>query len=185
LKNKIWFVIATAILAVVLVGCAEATPAKPSSYDANAKANEQSVQKVIANDTLPQITRSLDRENIKKRMEFLNQPNRIGYLYLLSSSGQLIKEVQVQGKVTSLNAYLTPMEEVHIVDGIDCGQYCHEAPVVISAPDVDGTYGTNSDGVFWFTPDGVYQEWNGLSFYSAERLTFTSQPLLIESVNSK
>jgi PBP1b-binding outer membrane lipoprotein LpoB len=62
LKNKIWFVVVTAILAVVLVGCAEVTTAKPSSYDANAKANEESVQKVIANDTLPQITRSLDRE---------------------------------------------------------------------------------------------------------------------------
>lgn len=182
MKNKILAIVTVIMIAVGLVGCGVTTSTNKSTYTENAKANEESVKKVTENDTLPQITRSLDRENIKKRIEFLNQPNRIGYLYLLSANGQLIKEVQVQGKVTSLNAYLTPMEEVHKIRHLGDSSSSMETPVVVSAPDVDGVYGMNADGVFWFTPDGVYQEWNGLSFYSAERLTFTSQPLLIENV---
>lgn len=100
----------------------------------------------------------MERENLKRRIEFINQPDRIGYLYLLSENGQLIKEIQVLGKVSSLNSYLTPMEDIHIVrhDG-DSSSYA-ETPVVTQAADLDGTYGENADGIFWFTPDGVYQE---------------------------
>jgi len=37
---------------------------------------------------------------------------------------------------------------------------------VIESPDFDGTYGENPHGVFWFTPDGTYMEWNGNYFIS-------------------
>ena len=53
---------------------------------------------------------------------------------------------------------------------------------VAEAPDLDGTWGTRPEGIFWFTPDGVYQEWTGLYLYSSARMTFTSQPLLIETL---
>lgn len=43
----------------------------------------------------------------------------------------------------------------------------------------------NTQGIFWFTPDGVYQERNKLYFYSSERMSFTTKPLLIESTNGK
>lgn len=127
----------------------------------------------------------MERENLKRRIEFINQPDRIGYLYLLSENGQLIKEIQVLGKVSSLNSYLTPMEDIHIVrhDG-DSSSYA-ETPVVTQAADLDGTYGENADGIFWFTSDGVYQEWSGLYLYSSERLSFTSKPVLIETTEAK
>lgn len=64
-------------------------------------------------------------------------------------------------------------------------KYTVETPVVTQATDLDGTYGKNAQGIFWFTPDGVYQEWNGLYFYSSERMSFTTKPLLIESTDGK
>lgn len=177
--KKILMVLLSLMLIIGLVGCDEYTPPEKSSFETSGKANEDAVKNIINNDALPQITRSLERENIKRRVEFINQPDRIGYLYLLSENGQLIKEVQVLGKVSSLNSYLTPMEDIQIVN-IGTMSASAKTAVTIQAADLDGTYGENSDGIFWFTPDGVYQEWSGLYFYSSERMTFTTQPLLLE-----
>jgi hypothetical protein len=74
------------------------------------------------------------------------------------------------------------MEDIQLVNN-DMGEYYGSTPVVTQAADLDGTYGDNATGIFWFTPDGVYQEWSGMYFYSAERMTFTTQPLLIEQAN--
>ena len=32
--------------------------------------------------------------------------------------------------------------------------------------DVDGSYGENDNGIFFFTPDGKYIEWTGTYLYS-------------------
>ena len=32
--------------------------------------------------------------------------------------------------------------------------------------DVDGSYGENDNGIFFFTPDGKYIEWTGIYLYS-------------------
>ncbi len=173
-------VVTLVVASLTIAGCLEPSPSKPvSSYETSAMANESAVRDLISEDKLPQITRSLERENIKRRIEFINQPDRIGYVYLLSEYGQLIREVQVLGKVSSLNSYLTPMEEVHLIEH-DTGEFYGETPVVVSSPDLDGTYGENADGIFWFTPDGVYQEWSGLYLYSSERLSFTTKPILVD-----
>lgn len=168
--KKIILILMCLALVVVSVGCVTG-----NSHGISSRANEAAVRDIIANDTLPVITRSLERENIKRRIEFINQPDRIGYLYLLSENGQLIKEVQVLGKVSSLNSYLTPMENV---ERLGSG-----GAAITQAADLDGTYGENADGIFWFTADGIYQEWCGLYFYSSERMTFTTQPLLMEVAN--
>jgi hypothetical protein len=165
-------------------GCESETPvSETSSFQEASKTNEANASNIIKNDTLPTVTKSLERENIKRRIEFINQPDRIGYLYLLTENGQLIREIQVLGKVSSLNSYLTPMEDIQWFKGTDVGDSWGDVPIVTSAPDLDGTYGSNAEGIFWFTPDGVYQESiGGISFYSSERLTFTTKPLLVEEV---
>lgn len=176
--KKILVIIMCLMLVIGMVGCST-FEREVNSVEQAASANETAVANLIANDILPKITKSLERENIKRRVEFINQPNRIGYLYLVSDNGQLIKEVQVLGKASSLNSYITPMEELTYgrVDGYGSELY------VAEAADLDGTWGTRPEGIFWFTPDGAYQEWNGMFFYSSERMTFTTQPLLIEQID--
>ena len=177
--KKILIIIMCLVLVVGMVGCDYER--EVNSVEQAANANETAVANLIANDPLPKITKSLERENIKRRVEFINQPNRIGYLYLVSDNGQLIKEVQVLGKASSLNSYITPIEEISYgrVEGYGGELY------VAEAADLDGTWGTRPEGIFWFTPDGMYQEWNGMFFYSSERMTFTTQPLLIEASVAK
>lgn len=170
------------ILLITLTGCDYEAPAvEQSSYEQSIKANEESAKAIISSDTLPKLTRSLERENIKRRLEFINQPDNVGYLYLISANGQLIREIQVLGKVSSLNSYLTPMEQIEWFNK-DLGEYWGDVPIVTSAPDLDGTYGENDNGIFWFDMNGIYGEWNGLYQYSSQRMTFTTQPLLIENI---
>lgn len=171
----------------VLAGCSDTgvPVTETNTYKEAAEANEKAIASVINGDTLPKIERSLERENIKRRIEFINLPDRVGYLYLLSNNGQLVKEVQVKGKVSSLNSYLTPMEEIKIIGHDGDSSYHNETPVAVSAADVDGTWGENDAGIFWFTPDGVYQEWTGLYMYSSERMSFKSQPILTEVVGNE
>ena len=40
--------------------------------------------------------------------------------------------------------------------------------------DVDGSYGENDNGIFFFTPDGKYIEWSGIYLYS-------SNPMIVEN----
>jgi hypothetical protein len=181
--KKILVIVLSLVLVISLAGCEEVTPtSQTSSFEEASKVNEQNASNIIKNDILPQVTKSLERENIKRRIEFINQPDRIGYLYLLSDNGVLIREVQVIGKVSSLNSYLTPMEDIQWFRDIDVGESYGDLAIVTSAPDLDGTYGSNTEGIFFFTPDGVYQEWNKGYFYSSERMSFTTKPLLIEEV---
>lgn len=174
MKKVIMICVSMLIIAFTFTGCTEK---EPTTFDKQSTQNEQNVKDLISRQELPKLTRSQDFDNVKRRLEYLNQANNLGYLYLLTENGQLIKEVQVAGKVTSLNTYITPMEEFKAPgtwsDGSSYAQ-------LVSAPDLDGTYGENVNGVFWFTPDGVYQEWIGLYLFSSERLSFTTQPLLIE-----
>lgn len=127
---------------------------------------------------IPVINDSLEIENIIRRAKFINQKNRISYLYLLTENGQLIREEQVLGKISSLNSYMTPMEEYKNISGV---KTTAESYLQYSAPDIDGSYGENAGGIFWFTPDGVYREWDGRRLFSSERLSFEVKPILTES----
>lgn len=51
--------------------------------------------------------------------------------------------------------------------------------VVVASPDLDGSYGSNGDAIFFFTTEGVYCEWNGKYFLCDRPLKLTSAPLLI------
>jgi hypothetical protein len=61
----------------------------------------------------------------------------------------------VHGKVSSLNSFLTPDSEYY--------SSSHNCDWLA---DVDGSYGENDSGIFFFTPDGKYIEWSGCYLYS-------------------
>ena len=170
--KKVLSLILVMVMILSLTGCD--FEIEESTTQTASKANEEAINRLIKTDDLPKITRSLERENIKRRIEFINQPDNVGYLYLISENGQLIREIQVLGKVSSLNSYLTPsyIEEYYSSGGV----------INTEQADLDGTWGENVDGIFWFDMNGTYGEWNGLYQYSSQRMTFTAQPLLVESV---
>ncbi len=115
---------------------------------------------------IPKLKTSLERENLKKRAEFINDANRLGYVYLLSDMGSVISQYTVKGKVSSLNSLLTTPQQ--IVD--DPFASMGDGGQVVDSPDLDGSYGTNPEGIFFFTTEGVYVEWSGKYIYSSEQM---------------
>ena len=112
------------------------------------------------------ISYSLERYNLLRRAYWVNglkekamavaRPSEVplGYCVLFTESGKVIGQFAVDGKVTSLNSYLTPSTQP-----TGSGGYTE-------IPDVDGAYGSNDNGIFFFTPQWQYIEWSGIYLYS-------------------
>ena len=82
----------------------------------------------------------------------------LGYIVLFSGNA-VVGRFVVDGKVSSLNSFLTPSVEEKKV-------YGYELIISSELADVDGSYGENDTGIFFFTPDGRYIEWSGDYLYS-------------------
>ena len=107
---------------------------------------------------------SLERYNLTRRAYWVNGQREkantlpceiekpLGYIVLFGEAGTVVSSFVVDGKVSSLNSFLTPDSEY-----ISSGGYL---------ADVDGSYGENDNGIFFFTPDGKYIEWTGTYLYS-------------------
>lgn len=159
-KQKIFILMIIVTLLVCCSGCTETD-------------NDVSRQIAIGDElsgnqqTPTDIDYSLERYNLIRRAYWVNgQRDKanalvceiakpLGYILLLTESGKIIGRFVVDGKVTSLNSYLTPNEVTYNTSG-------HTKEL----PDVDGSYGENDNGIFFFTPDGKYVEWTGIYLYS-------------------
>ena len=111
---------------------------------------------------------SLERYNLTRREYWVNGMREraatlecpvekpLGYIVLLLEGVGAVDSYVVDGKVSSLNSYLTPDSEYYST-GSTTNKWL---------PDIDGSYGGNDDGIFFFTPDGHYKEWEGPYLYS-------------------
>lgn len=107
---------------------------------------------------------SLERYNLIRRAYWVNGQREkanalpcevqkpFGYIVLFTEAGGVVGSFVVDGKVSSLNSYLTPDSTY-----VESGRYI---------ADVDGSYGENDNGIFFFTVDGKYVEWTGTYLYS-------------------
>lgn len=115
---------------------------------------------------------SLERYNLIRRAYWVNGQREkanalvcpiekpLGYIILLTESGSIVGKFTVDGKVSSLNSFLTPDSEYYEYNR---GDYTAENNWLA---DVDGSYGENDNGIFFFTVDGKYVEWTGIYLYS-------------------
>lgn len=127
------------------------------------------------NQPAPTETNSDERANLIKRLELTNNPNLVGYIYLMGANGQVVANYTVKGKVTSLNSLLTTPQQIQNCPGggsDNCG-------LTTDSPDMDGSYGPNPNGVFFFTTSGAYVEWSGPYLYSNQPLNITSAVTLV------
>jgi len=119
------------------------------------------------------INYSLERYNLIRRAYWVNGQREkanalpcevekpLGYIVLFGESGAVISNFVVDGKVSSLNSFLTPDTEYYEIATGATSTYYNEW-----LSDVDGSYGENDAGIFFFTPDGKYIEWTGTYLYS-------------------
>lgn len=114
-----------------------------------------------------QITNSLEKQNLKKKLDKEEDPNAIRYVYILSYAN-IIGYYVIQGKVSSSGSQIGPEQE--IINGGGNGN------VLDSAQD-DGTYGDGDPGVFFFTTDGTMVE-TSLDYIISDRPIAVNAPVL-------
>lgn len=125
------------------------------------------------NQPAPIIDFSNTRQAVIERIERWNDPNKISYLYLISY-GKVMAFYTIKGSVESKRSYLFPTVVPY------SKTYNGTAGLVtVDNPDVDGTYGDNSDAIFFFTTDGVYGEWKGEYLWADQPLHLTTEPALV------
>lgn len=171
----------TAIFLVLMMLCA--TFALTSCVEVSTNGSEVDRNNTLAaggtlqtNQPTPtDIDYSLERYNLIRRAYWVNGQREkantlpcavekpLGYVVLFSGN-VVIGNFIVDGKVSSLNSYLTPDSMYYEVAGdYVTGSESNENEWL---PDIDGTYGSNDNGIFFFTPDGKYIEWTGTYLYS-------------------
>lgn len=155
------------------VGCDEFLATSTSSGSKQDVSNTISAANTIQGNqpTPTDISYSLERYNLIRRAYWVNGQREkanalpceiekpLGYIVLMSGN-VVVGSFVVDGKVSSLNSYLTPDSEYYEYNG---GEYSSKNRWLA---DVDGTYGSNDNGIFFFTPDGKYIEWTGTYLYS-------------------
>lgn len=158
------------------------------SQTTESKKQEDIQKRLVKSVPVPEVNNSTTREALARRTKLFDSQNKITYVYLVSF-GRVMAFYTVKGQVVSLRSYLTPMENIVNSFGELCslvgGCYGSQAGALgytVSAPDVDGTYGENTDGIFFFTTEGAYVEWRGDYMVSDQPLKLTTQPELVREV---
>ncbi len=159
-------------LVVALSGCDLESTTSGSAKDTyntiKTAANLQSSQP-----TPTDIDYSLERYNLIRRAYWVNGQREkalavvcpiskpLGYIVLFTESGSVVGKFIVDGKVSSLNSFLTPDSEYYEISTGSKNTVRNDW-----IADIDGSYGENDAGIFFFTPDGRYIEWTGAYLYS-------------------
>ena len=175
-KTKLGLIILSTML-ILTTGCELEEKPKQSSTKKDTQQTINIGNKLAENQPTPSdIDYSLERYNLIKRAYWVNGmrdkaralPSPIadmplGYVVLLTDNGAVVGRFVVDGKVTSLNSYLTPDSEYYelLKEWNSSGTATNKW-----LPDVDGSYGENDKGIFFFTTDGKYIEWTGTYLYS-------------------
>ena len=172
-KKIIACVALCAMFALTLLGCGFSASANSGTVQdvLNTKAAAETLQ---GNQPTPtDINYSLERYNLIRRAYWVNGQRAkadalvcevekpLSYVALYAGSAFAGSYI-VDGKVSSLNSYLTPDSEYY---EIAAGEHALTQYNTWLA-DIDGSYGENDNGIFFFTVDGHYHEWAGTYHYS-------------------
>lgn len=156
---------------------------------------EENQVKLRAKYPVKPLDSSLELENLNRRLEFINNSNKVSYIYLVDF-GKVMAFYTIRGKVSSVNSYSTASEQIVDAYGNPCGTYYKNGSktedsmkgwrsddcYVVESPDLDGSYGNNGDGVFFFTTEGAYIEWKGDYMVSSQPLKLQTPPELVREI---
>lgn len=143
---------------------------------------EVNQRKLLTNQPPPSLDWSLERDNLAKRMVMMNDRSLYFYLYIFSYGAKEPIGYYLINKVSSVDSQLTNTEQIVYSRTPSDGAYsAHTLP----SPSEDGSYGTNGEAMFGFTPEGLYIEWGKLSYMvSTAPLNFSVRPPNLGEISS-
>lgn len=141
---------------------------------------EKNQQGLLAAQPLPDITWSLERDNLIRRFKLQNDRSVMFYMYVfIEGVADPIGYYQIN-KTSSVNSQLSSTQQ--LVQG-DMGE--RYGDFVMESPAEDGSYGTNGNAVFGFTPEEIYLETNMKYITSTVPLSFTKPVNRLAIINSE
>ena len=174
-KKALVSMLAIVVMAMTLAGCTLDVEADGTTQDKASTINI--ANKLSSNQPTPtDIDYSLERYNLIRRAYWVNGQREkanmlvckiekpLGYIVLFTESGSVVGKFVVDGKVSSLNSYLSPDSEWYEQEYWSDGDSCRGANDWLA--DVDGSYGENDNGIFFFDVRGNYIEWTGTYLYT-------------------
>lgn len=176
-----WFV--AALVAALAVGFLTGCTSNPN------RINIQKQGQQLTNDAFRQqqsaepypasaLTDSTERANLIRHLLRFNDPNKIGYIYVMNF-GKIVGYYVIKGKPSSNQSQLTTSTLEYGCGNNESGT-CYTVP----APGDDGSYGANEDGIFFFTSDGVMVVTN-LDYLYADQPLQLDVPLLGGQADAK
>lgn len=169
MKKIISILLLVAITLCMLAGCDSDYQEQTSDVE-----KQQSITKDLqqSQPTPTDIDYSLERYNLIRRAYWVNGQREkalslpcpveklLGYVVLMLEGVGVVGNYVIDGKVSSLNSFLTPDSEYYEYSAGETSKKNNWLA------DVDGSYGENDNGIFFFTTDGKYIEWTGTYIYS-------------------
>ena len=186
MKRFLILTIALLLMLATFTACDTATSAYGTKKDVGTA--KDVANKLQSNQPTPSdIDYSLERYNLIRRAYWVNGQREkanalpcevekpLGYIVLFTDNGAVVGSFIVDGKVSSLNSFLTPDSEYYEKNTGSTKTVKNNW-----LADVDGSYGENDNGIFFFTPDGKYLEWTGTYLYSDIPFTVDNPVLKVE-----
>lgn len=169
MKKIVSILLLVAITICMLAGCDSDYQEQTSDVE-----KQQSITKDLqqSQPTPTDIDYSLERYNLIRRAYWVNGQREkalslpcpvekpLGYVVLTLEGVGVVGNYVIDGKVSSLNSFLTPDSEYYEYSAGETSKKNNWLA------DVDGSYGENDNGIFFFTTDGKYIEWTGTYIYS-------------------
>lgn len=183
MKKQSWKTILLVVITIMMISLVGCTDMGGSAADR--QKTIEAANTLQSNQPTPtDLDYSLERYNLIRRAYWVNGQREkantlpcevqkpLGYVVLFAGN-TTVGSFVVDGKVSSLNSYLTPDSEYYEIIANDAGKNRWLA-------DIDGSYGENDNGIFFFTPDGKYIEWTGEYIYSDIPFTIDEPVLKVE-----
>lgn len=158
---------------IILAACA-ALSLSACKPDAAAQTKTSQSQKAAEAANSISFTENAEIENIKARLELTSKPGILGFITLMNAAGQPIAYYSVKGKITSGGKRLTKPVKLHHVDR---GEF--NGTALGPAPSDEGTWGSSSPYVYFWTTDGRYIQWSGDYLYSDQPYRLNVEPLVV------
>ena len=146
------------VLALMVMGtmCFAGGSMEPSVNDAAQAQSKQSAANAFAQNPVPGVQYFTERKTITEWVKRWDKPSVITYVYLVSH-GNILGYYVCNVKPAYKQSYLVPQyvfeRQVDVGDSL--------GDVLVEAPDLDGTYGSNNAGIRFFTAEGTAVEWAG------------------------
>jgi len=158
--KRFFLLLSSIIFATALTGC-------DLEYQySNAENQARKAQQM--NETV-QYTKNNEAENILRRRKMFAKEGSIGFITLLNQAGQPIAYYSVDDKPTSSGKRLTRPYEKTFEGRI--------APT----PSDEGTWGSSSAYIYFWTTSGQYIQWSGDYLYSDQPYRLRINPLVIDT----